>query len=212
MAKLGINVKEETSSATVVYIAIDNQYAGKIEIADELKRRLKISNREFEKKQGVKQTVMLTGDRKDVGEDVAKQLGMDKVFTELLPTDKVDKLQEILDNKNGKVAFVGDGLNDAPALAMADVGIAMGAYGTDAAIEAADVVIMTDEPSKICDAIKTARKTIKISKENIGFAITVKLITLLLVFLGIATMWQAVFADVGVTVIATLNALRTLKK
>ena len=211
MAKLGINVKEETSSATVVYIAIDNQYAGKIEIADELKEDSKLAIENL-KKQGVKQTVMLTGDRKDVGEDVAKQLGMDKVFTELLPTDKVDKLQEILDNKNGKVAFVGDGLNDAPALAMADVGIAMGAYGTDAAIEAADVVIMTDEPSKICDAIKTARKTIKISKENIGFAITVKLITLLLVFLGIATMWQAVFADVGVTVIATLNALRTLKK
>ena len=159
MAKLGINVKEETSSATVVYIAIDNQYAGKIEIADELKEDSKLAIENL-KKQGVKQTVMLTGDRKDVGEDVAKQLGMDKVFTELLPTDKVDKLQEILDNKNGKVAFVGDGLNDAPALAMADVGIAMGAYGTDAAIEAADVVIMTDEPSKICDSIKTAIKTI----------------------------------------------------
>ena len=211
MEKLGINVKEETSSATVVYIAIDNQYAGKIEIADELKEDSKLAIENL-KKQGVKQTVMLTGDRKDVGEDVAKQLGIDKVFTELLPTDKVDKLQEILDSKNGKVAFVGDGLNDAPVLAMADVGIAMGSYGTDAAIEAADVVIMTDEPSKICEAIKTARKTIRISKENIGFAITVKLATLLLVFLGIATMWQAVFADVGVTVIATLNALRTLKK
>lgn len=211
MEQLGIKVKEEKSSATVVYIAINNAYAGKIEIADEVKEDSKLAIENL-KKQGIKQTVMLTGDRKDVGESVARSLGIDKVYTELLPTDKVEKLQEILDNKNGKVAFVGDGLNDAPVLAMADVGIAMGAYGTDAAIEAADVVIMTDEPSKICDAIKTARKTIRISKENIGFAIAVKMATLLLVFLGVATMWQAVFADVGVTVIATLNALRTLKK
>ena len=211
MEQLGIKVKEEKSSATVVYIAINNTYAGKIEIADEVKEDSKLAIENL-KKQGIKQTVMLTGDRKDVGESVARSLGIDKVYTELLPTDKVEKLQEILDNKNGKVAFVGDGLNDAPVLAMADVGIAMGAYGTDAAIEAADVVIMTDEPSKICDAIKTARKTIRISKENIGFAIAVKMATLLLVFLGVATMWQAVFADVGVTAIATLNALRTLKK
>ena len=155
---------------------------------------------------------MLTGDRKQVGEEVAKKLNIDNVFTELLPTDKVEKLQELLNGKNQGVAFVGDGLNDAPVLAMADVGIAMGGYGTDAAIEAADVVIMTDEPSKICEAIKTARKTIKISKENITFAIGVKILVLLLVFLGIAKMWEAVFADVGVTVLATLNALRTLKK
>ena len=211
MKKIGITVKEENNSATVVYIAIDEKYAGKIEIADELKEDSKTAIENL-KKQGIKKTVMLTGDREKVGKDVAEKLGIDEVYTELLPTGKVDELQKLLNNKKGNIAFVGDGLNDAPVLAMADVGIAMGGYGTDAAIEAADVVIMTDEPSKICEAIKTAKKTIKISKENITFAIAVKLTVLLLVFLGVATMWQAVFADVGVTVIATLNALRTLKK
>ena len=211
MKKIGITVKEENNSATVVYIAIDDKYAGKIEIADELKEDSKTAIENL-KKQGIKKTVMLTGDREKVGKDVAEKLGIDEVYTELLPTGKVDELQKLLNNKKGNVAFVGDGLNDAPVLAMADVGIAMGGYGTDAAIEAADVVIMTDEPSKICEAIQTAKKTIKISKENITFAIAVKLTVLLLVFLGVATMWQAVFADVGVTVIATLNALRTLKK
>lgn len=211
MKKMGITVKEENNSATVVYIAIDEKYAGKIEIADELKEDSKVAIENL-KKQGIKKTVMLTGDREKVGKDVAEKLGIDEVYTELLPTGKVDELQKLLNNKKGNVAFVGDGLNDAPVLAMADVGIAMGGYGTDAAIEAADVVIMTDEPSKICEAIKTAKKTIKISKENITFAIAVKLTVLLLVFLGVATMWQAVFADVGVTVIATLNALRTLEK
>lgn len=211
MEKIGIKVQEEKNAATVVYIAIDGEYAGKIEIADEIKEDAKLAINNL-KKQGIKKVVMLTGDRKQVGEEVAKKLNIDNVFTELLPTDKVEKLQELLNGKNQGVAFVGDGLNDAPVLAMADVGIAMGGYGTDAAIEAADVVIMTDEPSKICEAIKTARKTIKISKENITFAIGVKILVLLLVFLGIAKMWEAVFADVGVTVLATLNALRTLKK
>lgn len=211
MKKIGITVKEENNSATVVYIAIDEKYAGKIEIADELKEDSKAAIENL-KKQGIKKTVMLTGDREKVGKDVAEKLGIDEVYTELLPTGKVNELQKLLNNKKKNVAFVGDGLNDAPVLAMADVGIAMGGYGTDAAIEAADVVIMTDEPSKICEAIQTAKKTIKISKENITFAIAVKLTVLLLVFLGVATMWQAVFADVGVTVIATLNALRTLEK
>lgn len=211
MEKIGIKVQEEKNAATVVYIAIDGEYAGKIEIADEIKEDSKLAINNL-KKQGIKKVVMLTGDRKQVGEEVAKKLNIDNVFTELLPTDKVEKLQELLNEKKQGVAFVGDGLNDAPVLAMADVGIAMGGYGTDAAIEAADVVIMTDEPSKICEAIKTARKTIKISKENIAFAIGVKILVLLLVFLGIAKMWEAVFADVGVTVLATINALRTLKK
>lgn len=211
MSKIGIEKEESKTASTIVYIAIDGQYAGKIEISDEIKED---STKAIEKlkNQGIKKTVMLTGDRKQVGEEVAKKLKIDKVYTELLPTDKVEKLQKILDKKKGKVAFVGDGLNDAPALAMADIGIAMGGYGTDAAIEAADIVIMTDEPSKICEAINVARKTMKISKENIVFAISLKLIALLLVFFGVATMWEAVFADVGVTVLATLNSLRTLKK
>lgn len=211
MSKIGIEIEESKTASTIVYIAIDRQYAGKIEISDEIKED---STKAIEKlkNQGIKKTVMLTGDRKQVGEEVAKKLKIDKVYTELLPTDKVEKLQKILDKKKGKVAFVGDGLNDAPALAMADIGIAMGGYGTDAAIEAADIVIMTDEPLKICEAINVARKTMKISKENIVFAISLKLIALLLVFFGVATMWEAVFADVGVTVLATLNSLRTLKK
>lgn len=211
MSKIGIEIEESKTASTIVYIAIDRQYAGKIEISDEIKED---STKAIEKlkNQGIKKTVMLTGDRKQVGEEVAKKLKIDKVYTELLPTDKVEKLQKILDKKKGKVAFVGDGLNDAPALAMADIGIAMGGYGTDAAIEAADIVIMTDEPLKICEAINVARKTMKISKENIVFAISLKLIALLLVFFGVATMWEAVFADVGVTVLTTLNSLRTLKK
>ena len=211
MSKIGIEIEESKTASTIVYIAIDGQYAGKIEISDEIKED---STKAIEKlkNQGIKKTVMLTGDRKQVGEEVSEKLKIDKVYTELLPTDKVEKLQKILDEKKGNVAFVGDGLNDAPALAMADIGIAMGGYGTDAAIEAADIVIMTDEPSKICEAINVARKTMKISKENIVFAISLKLIALLLVFFGVATMWEAVFADVGVTVLATLNSLRTLKK
>ena len=211
MEKIGTTVDNEETAATAIYIAIDGEYAGKIEIADEIKKDSKKAIENL-KKQGIKKTVMLTGDKDNVGKEVSEKLQIDEVYTELLPTNKVEQLQKILDNKKGNVAFVGDGLNDAPVLAMADIGIAMGGYGADAAIEAADVVIMTDEPSKICEAIKTARRTMRISKENITFAITVKMCVLLLVFLGIATMWEAVFADVGVTVIATLNSLRTLKK
>lgn len=211
MKKIGITINEEVTASTVVYVAIDNKYAGKIEIADEIKEDSEIAIKTL-KKQGIKKIIMLTGDREEVGKEVAKKLSIDKVYAELLPIDKVQKLQKLLNENKGKVAFVGDGLNDAPVLANADIGIAMGAYGTDAAIEAADVIIMTDEPSKICEAIKVAKATIKISKENIIFAIFVKVTVLLLVFLGIANMWEAVFADVGVTVLATLNALRTLKK
>ena len=211
MSKIGISIKEENTASTVVYVAIDEKYAGKIEIADEIKEDSKLAIQTL-KKQGIKQTVMLTGDRTATGEEVAKKLNIDKVYTELLPVDKVEKMQEILDRNKGNVAFVGDGLNDAPVIAIADIGIAMGGYGADASIEAADVVIMTDEPSKLCEAIRLARKTIKISKENIVFAIGVKIIVLVLGFLGIATMWEAVFADIGVTVLATLNSMRTLKK
>ena len=156
---------------------------------------------------------MLTGDKKEVGESVAKEIGIDKVYTELLPTDKVQKVEELLKTKTakGKLAFVGDGINDAPVLALADIGIAMGGLGADSAIEAADVVIMTDEPSKIIKSIKLSKKTMKIVKENIIFAITIKILVLILAALGISTMWEAVFADVGVSIIAIINALRALK-
>ena len=156
---------------------------------------------------------MLTGDKREVAENVSEKIGVDKVYYELLPDGKVNKFEELLKNKSsdGKIAFVGDGINDAPVLALADIGIAMGGLGSDSAIEAADVVIMTDEPSKIIDAIKLAKKTMRIVKENIIFAIFVKILILVLSALGIATMWGAVFADVGVSFIAILNALRALK-
>ena len=155
---------------------------------------------------------MLTGDKKIVGETVAKDLGIDTVFTELLPDGKVEKVEKLLKSKSekGKLAFVGDGINDSPVLAMADIGIAMGGLGADSAIEAADIVLMTDEPSKIVTAISLAKKTMRIVKENIIFAIAVKVIVLILSAIGISTMWEAVFADVGVSIIAILNALRVL--
>ena len=162
---------------------------------------------------GVKKTVMLTGDKKTVGEDVGEKLGLDEVYTELLPDGKVEKVEKLMQEKTekGKLVFVGDGINDSPVLAMSDIGIAMGALGSDAAIEAADVVIMTDEPSKIADAIGLSRKTMKIVKENIVFAIFVKVLVLVLTAIGLSTMWEAVFADVGVSIIAIINALRMLK-
>ena len=180
-------------------------------IADKIKDDSKKVVNEL-KINGVKQTVMLTGDRKDVGEDVAKKIGLDMVYTELLPDEKVKKMKEILKNKgeNGKVVFVGDGINDAPVLATSDIGVAMGGLGADAAIEASDIVIMTDEISKLSDAINLAKRTMRIVRENIVFAIGVKIVVLLLSVLGLSTMWQAVFADVGVSVIAILNALRVL--
>ena len=160
----------------------------------------------------IKRTVMLTGDRKKVGEAVSQKLNIDNVYTELLPDGKVQKVEELLKEKSdkGKVAFVGDGINDAPVLALADIGIAMGGLGADSAIEAADIVIMTDEPSKIVNAIKLSKKTMRIVNENIIFAIFVKIAVLMLSALGLSTMWEAVFADVGVSVIAIINALRVL--
>ena len=156
---------------------------------------------------------MLTGDRKNVGENVAKKLGLDKVYTELLPDGKVEKVEKLLKEKSekGKLAFVGDGINDAPVLAISDIGIAMGGLGSDAAIEAADVVLMTDEPSKIVDTIHLSKKTMRIVRENIIFAIFIKVLVLILSAFGISTMWEAVFADVGVSVIAIINALRVLR-
>ena len=196
---------------TILYVAVNGKYAGCIVIADKIKPDASNTIKNL-KKNHMKQTVMLTGDRKDVGENVAKELGLDQVYTELLPDGKVEKVEALLKEKSekGKLAFVGDGINDAPVLALADIGIAMGGLGSDAAIEAADIVLMTDEPSKIVDAIQLSKKTMKIVKENIIFAISVKILVLILSAFGLSTMWEAVFADVGVSVIAILNALRVL--
>ena len=196
---------------TVVHVAVNNKYIGYIVISDEVKEDSAQAIKEL-KAANIKQTVMLTGDNKSIGSKVAKELGLDKVYAELLPADKVEKLEELLSQKSkkGKLAFVGDGINDAPVLARADIGIAMGGLGSDAAIEAADVVIMTDEPSKIATAMKISKKTLKIAHQNIVFAIGIKIIVLILSAFGIATMWAAIFADVGVTIIAVLNAFRAL--
>ena len=197
---------------TVVYIAINNIYAGYILISDKIKDDSKIAIEELKKK-GIKQTIMLTGDRKNVGESVAKELYIDRAYTELLPDGKVKKVEELLKEKSkkGKLIFIGDGINDSPVLAISDIGIAMGALGSDAAIEAADIVIMTDELTKIPKAIDLSKKTIRIVKQNIIFAITIKIAVLILSAMGLATMWEAVFADVGVSIIAIINALRMLK-
>ncbi|WP_313073493.1 heavy metal translocating P-type ATPase [Lacrimispora sp.] len=211
MTKLNISYSEDVAIGTVVHVAVDNSYAGYIVISDKVKPDAALAIQTL-KAAHVKQTVMLTGDSKSVGEKVAKELQMDQVYTELLPGDKVDKLEELFTKKSakGKLAFVGDGINDAPVLARADIGVAMGGLGSDAAIEAADVVIMTDEPSKLGTAIKISKKTLGIVRQNIIFALAVKIGVLILSAFGLATMWEAVFSDVGVSVIAILNALRAL--
>lgn len=196
---------------TIVHVAVDNKYAGNIIIADEVKEDSKKAIREL-KDLGIKKNIMLTGDIRPVGEKIGSELGLDEVYSELLPQDKVEKLEAIDREKSpkGKLIYVGDGINDAPVLARADIGIAMGGLGSDAAIEAADVVIMTDEPSKIATAIKIARKTQKIVWQNIAFALGIKILFLSLGAFGVATMWEAVFADVGVAIIAILNAMRAM--
>ena len=211
MKKLGISYQDCHQVGTVVHMAIDGKYAGHILISDILKPHAKEAIREL-KKAGVTKTVMLTGDAKNVAEQVASELEIGEVYSELLPADKVSKVEELLEKKNGKekLAFVGDGINDAPVLSRADIGIAMGALGSDAAIEAADIVLMDDDPLKIAKAIKISRKCLRIVYENIYFAIGIKVLCLVLGALGIANMWAAIFADVGVMVIAVLNAIRTL--
>ena len=197
---------------TILYVAIDKKYVGCIVIADKIKYDAIKTIKEL-KKNNIKKIAMLTGDKKEVGEYVAKMLGIEKVYTELLPDGKVEKVEELMREKSekGKLVFVGNGINDAPVLAVSDIGIAMGGLGSDAAIEVADVVFMTDEPSKIVDTIYLSKKTMRIVKENIIFAIMVKMLVLVLSALGISTMWEAVFADVGVSVIAIINALRVLR-
>ena len=197
---------------TIIYVAIDSKYSGYILISDEIKEDSKYAIENL-KKNNIRKTVMLTGDKEKPGKAVAEKLGLDEVYTELLPDGKVKKVEELMKEKSekGKLVFVGDGINDAPVLALSDIGIAMGGLGSDSAIEAADIVIMTDEPSKIVTAIKTSKKTMKIVKQNIIFAITVKILVLILTAFGIGNMWQAVFADVGVSVLAVINSLRALK-
>ena len=199
---------------TIIHVAIDGEYAGHIVINDKVKEDSAKAISDL-KSLGVSRTVMLTGDRKEVGKDVAEKLGIDEYHAELLPADKVAYIEKLINNKpaapNSQLAFVGDGINDAPVLARADVGIAMGGLGSDAAIEAADVVLMDDKPSKIALAIRIARRTLRIAKQNVWFAIGVKVLVLLLAAFGVATMWMAVFADVGVTVLAVCNAMRALK-
>lgn len=211
MDQLQVSCKECSNIGTVIHVSIDHHYAGHILISDKMKPNAKKAI-EALKQIGIKKTIMLTGDRKDVANAVAKDLEIDEVYSELLPSGKVDKVEEILQNKEEKemVAFVGDGINDAPVLSRADIGIAMGALGSDAAIEAADIVLMDDDPLKIAKAIKISKKCLRIVYENIYFAIGVKLICLLLGAIGIANMWVAIFADVGVMVIAVLNAIRAL--
>ena len=214
MDAIGAQWRDCEHIGTIIHVAIDGEYAGHIVINDKLKEDSAAAIQAL-KSLGVNRTVMLTGDRKEVGEDVAEKLGLSEYHAELLPADKVAYVDELLNSKpstlNSKLAFVGDGINDAPVLARADVGIAMGGLGSDAAIEAADVVLMDDKPSKIALAIRIARRTLRIAKQNVWFAISVKIAVLVLAAFGIATMWMAVFADVGVTVLAVLNAMRALK-
>ena len=211
MNRLGISYQDCHHVGTVVHMAIDGKYAGHILISDIIKPHAKEAIAEL-KKAGISKTVMLTGDSKRVADQVAGELGIQEVYSELLPADKVSRVEELLNQKSekAKLAFVGDGINDAPVLSRADIGIAMGALGSDAAIEAADIVLMDDDPLKISKAIKIARKCIRIVYENIYFAIGIKILCLILGALGIANMWVAIFADVGVMILAVLNAIRTL--
>ena len=210
MDKLGIAWHDCHSVGTIIHLALDGQYAGHIVIADVEKPHAKDAIAAL-KRIGVEKTVMLTGDRAKVADHVAQALGVDEVHSELLPADKVSQVERLLSQADGKLAFVGDGINDAPVLSRADIGIAMGAMGSDAAIEAADVVLMDDDPLKIAKAIRISRKCIRIVYENIAFALIVKALCLLLVAVGVANMWAAIFGDVGVMVIAVLNAIRALR-
>jgi Cd2+/Zn2+-exporting ATPase len=212
MKKLGLSYQECHQVGTLVHMAVGGEYAGHILISDLLKPNAKEAIDALHKA-GISRTVMLTGDAKAVADQVAGQLGIDEVYSELLPAGKVEKVEELLAEKGEKekLAFVGDGINDAPVLSRADIGIAMGALGSDAAIEAADVVLMDDDPKKIAKAIRISRKCLRIVYENTTFAIAIKLLCLILVAFGKANMWFAIFADVGVMVIAVLNAVRALR-
>ena len=212
MEENGIAYESCRTAGTVVYLARNGRFAGSVVIEDGIKEQSFDAIREL-KRVGVRRTVMLTGDRKEAGEAAARALGLDEVYAQLLPEDKVRQVERLLETQaqGCKLAFVGDGINDAPVLSRADIGIAMGSMGSDAAIEAADVVLMDDDPSKIASVVRISRKTMGIVKQNIVFALGVKLIVLGMGAFGAANMWEAVFADVGVSVIAILNAMRALR-
>jgi Cd2+/Zn2+-exporting ATPase len=211
MQEQGVSFTPAQEVGTVVYVAREGTYLGCVVIADQVKPDAAQAIARL-KSQGVRRTVMLTGDAQTVAQAVGKQLGLDEVHAQLLPADKVEQVERLLGetSSNGSLVFVGDGINDAPVLSRADVGVAMGALGSDAAIEAADVVLMDDKPSKLAAAVTIARRTLGIVKQNIVFALAVKALVLILIAVGVATMWMAVFADVGVAVLAILNAMRAL--
>jgi Cd2+/Zn2+-exporting ATPase len=210
MERLGIPCTDPSAGCTTLHMALGGRYAGYILVADVLKPTAKAAMDGL-KKAGIRRTVMLTGDNAATAAQIAIQLGIDQVHAQLLPGDKVSKVESLLEKKSGgKLAFVGDGINDAPVLSRADIGIAMGALGSDAAIEAADIVLMDDDPAKIAKAIRISRKCLGIVYQNIVFAIAVKLLALVLVALGVANMWLAIFADVGVMVLAVLDAIRAM--
>ena len=212
MQSYGIVFEDTASEASVVHIAYDGKYMGYVLIADQIKETSKQAMADL-KKLGITKTVMLSGDRKEAGEAVGKELGLDQVYTQLLPQDKVDKVEELLAQQaaDKKLAFVGDGINDAPVLARADIGVAMGGVGSDAAIEAADIVLMKDDPSALADAIRIAKKTMNILKQNIIFSLVVKISVLILAVFNMTNMWVGVFADVGVTLLAVINSMRALR-
>ena len=213
MQKNKIKISSDNLIGTIIHIAINKNYAGYILISDNIKDEVKETLNELKKYYNIEKTILLTGDNHEIASKVSREVNIDEFYSNLLPTDKVKKLEEILDNKqkNDIIAFVGDGINDAPVLTRADIGIAMGALGSDAAIEAADIVLMDDDIAKIKNAIKISKKTLKIVKQNIIFAISIKIFFLTLGALGLSNMLFAVFADVGVSIIAILNAMRTLK-
>ncbi len=212
MEELNINYKKAPEDGVILYIALEDKYIGYIVINDEIKKDSKETIKSL-KDIGIKKAAMLTGDRKSTANNIGTFLGMDEIYSELLPQEKVEKMQSLKSktSKDGKIVFVGDGVNDAPVLAMSDIGVSMGGLGSDAAIEASDLVLMSDEPSKLVDAIKIARKTHKIVWQNIIIVLIIKFAVLALAIIGKSTMWMAVFADVGVALIAVINALRILK-
>ena len=210
MNENNIEIIENNNIGTIVYLAIDKKFVGSIVLSDSLKKNVDKLNYNLKKKLKIKNTILLTGDKKEISEEVTKELGFDAVYSDLLPQNKVEIVEKLKKTSNAKVAFVGDGINDSPVLASADIGISMG-KGSDIAIDSSDIVLMTDEPSKIIQVLKIAKKTKMVVIQNISFALTIKLLVLVLSAIGISSMWEAIFADVGVSLIAIANSIRIFK-